>query len=178
MLWHTLAYSSSKAKENVVSKVSEVRKWCKKGRPPNTPTPCPSIPTVNIPIPTHLRQQAEHTSLFRAILHPPKTLPAVSTHQYTTRLRRALTALRLTPKHNSNTHSSTLQPRPEPQRDLNTNSNPNPNPDTNQNPNPDSTQNPDSDTNPYPDPHPSLLETAPITLNLDQHGKPHRHSWT
>ena len=143
-----------------MSKVSEVRKWCKKGHPPDTPTPDQAIPTVNIPIPTHLQQQAEYTSLFRAILHPPKTLPAVSTHQYNTRLRRALTALRLTPSRNTKTHSSTLQPRSQSQ--------PDPNLDTNQNPNPNSTQNPDHDTNP----HPPLLDPAPITLNLDQQGKP------
>ena len=88
IIWNTLAYSSSKAKDIVTSKVSEVRKWCKTGSPPHAPTLSYTTPIINAQVPPELQQQPEYTSHFRAILHPPKTLPPVSTHQYNTRLRR------------------------------------------------------------------------------------------
>jgi hypothetical protein len=95
VLWNTLTYSSSKAKDTVVSKVSEVRKWCKKGKPPQAPTLYHSTPTINAAVPSALIQQLECITHFRAILHPPKTLPPVSTHQYNTRLRCVLAAFRI-----------------------------------------------------------------------------------
>jgi hypothetical protein len=110
ILWHTLAFDSSKAKDIVVSKVSEVRRWCKKGTPPaNLPQPT-SPPTVNVPVPIPLQQQPETHSPFRAILHPPKSLPPVTTHQYNTRTRRILSVLRAfthnPPPTNTKTRSS------------------------------------------------------------------------
>ncbi len=155
ILWNTLAYSSSKAKDTVVSKVSEVRQWCKKGQPPQAPTLNHSTPILNVAAPPHLRQQPETNAPFRAILHPPKTLPPVSTHQYNTRLRRILSAFRILRPNNSKTDSSTpTYPYPD--------SNPN-----SKHPNPNTNSNPDPDSNPYPD----SKETLP-TLNLDILGKP------
>jgi hypothetical protein len=155
ILWNTLAYSSSKAKDTVVSKVSEVRQWCKKGKPPHAPTPSHTTPVLNLAVPPHLTQQHGHNAPFRAILHPPKSLPPVSTHQYNTRLRRIFSACRNLGRNNSKTNSSTpTHPYPD--------SNPN-----SKNPNPNS----DPDSNPI-----SYLETLQQTLNLDLNGKPLSYS--
>ncbi len=54
ILWKTLAYSSSKAKDTVVSKVSEVRKWCKKATPPQAPTLNHATPVLNLAVSPHL----------------------------------------------------------------------------------------------------------------------------
>jgi hypothetical protein len=113
-------------------------------------------------VPPHLTQQHEHNVPFRTILHPPKTPPPVSTHQYNTRLRRILSACcRILDRNNSKTNSSTpTHPYP----DSNPNSkNPNPNP------------NPDTDTDPNPNPN-SYIATLQQTLNLDLHGKPLSYS--
>ncbi len=91
----------------VVSKVSEVRKWCKKGKPPHAPTLNHATPVLNLAVPPHLTQQHEPNTPFRAILHPPKTLPPVSTDQYNTWLRRILSACRILGRNNSKTNSST-----------------------------------------------------------------------
>jgi hypothetical protein len=107
ILWNTLAYSSSKAKDTVVSKDSEVRKRCKKGKPLHAPTLNHATPALNLAVPPHLTQQHEHNAPFRAMLHPPKTLPPVSTHQYNMRLRRILSACRILGRNNSKTNSST-----------------------------------------------------------------------
>ena len=134
----------------MVSKVSEVRQWCKKGQPPHAPTLNHSTPIVNVAVPPQLRQQPEINAPFRAILHPPKTLPPVSTHQYKPRLRRILSACRILRPNNSKTNSSTpTHPYPD--------SNPNSN-----NPNPEPDSNPDPDSNSYP----NSKETLP-TLNLE-----------
>jgi hypothetical protein len=162
ILWNTLTCSSSKAKDTVVSKVSKVRKWCKKGQ---APTLNYSTLIINAPVSLAHQQQPEYTSHFRAILHPPKTLPPVSTHQYKTRLRRILSAFRIITHRNAKNQSSTLQPQPEYHPDPNSDPNPNPNSDPNPNPNSDSSYN----HNPYPD---ILHETLPTILNLDSHGKP------
>jgi hypothetical protein len=114
-------------------------------------------------VPLHLTQHHEYNAPFRVILHPPKTLPPVSTHQYNTRLRRILSACRILGRNNSKTNSFTpTHPYP----DSNPNSkNPNPNTDTNSDP----------DTNPNPDSYPDILETLQ-SLNLDLHGKPLSYS--
>jgi hypothetical protein len=125
ILWNTLAYSSSKAKDTVVSKVSEVRHWCKKGKPPQSPSLNHATPILNAAVPPHLCQQPETNTPFRAILHPPKTLPPVSTDQYNTRLRQMLSAFRILLPNNSKTNSSTpIHPYP----DSNANSTPTPTP--------------------------------------------------
>jgi hypothetical protein len=145
------------------------RKWCKKGKPPQAPTLNHLTPIINAPVPPALQQQPESTSHFRAILHPPKTLSPVSTHQYTTRLRRILSAFRIITHRNAKTQSSTLQPQPEFHPNPNSDPNPSSDPNSNPNPNPDSSPNP----NPYPD---LLQETLPTVLNLDSHGKPLSYS--
>jgi hypothetical protein len=110
--------------------------------------PSHTTPVLNLAVPPHLTQQHEHRAPFRAIFHPPKSLPPVSTHQYNTRLRRILSACRILGRNNSKTNSSTpTHPYP--------NSNPN-----SKNPNP----NTDTDSDPRPRPQPLLLHRN-VTTN-------------
>jgi hypothetical protein len=155
ILWHTLAFDYSKAKDIVVAKVSEVRRWCKKGTPPANPSQTTPPPTFNVPVPIPLQQQPETHSPFRAILHPPKSLPPVITHQYNTRTRRILSVLRAF-THNpppTNTNTTPTRPRPRPRH---------PHSD------PDHVSNPDPDT---PEPGHNTL-----VLNLDSSGRPLTYS--
>jgi hypothetical protein len=117
-----------------------------------------------VPIP--LQQQPETHSPFRAILHPPKSLPPITTHQYNTRTRRILSVLRgfthNPPPTNTKTRSSTLNHL-------------DPDPPTLTRPRPRLPHSdPDHESNPDPDtPEP---ENNTLVLNLDSSGRPLTYS--
>jgi hypothetical protein len=117
-----------------------------------------------VPIP--LQQQPETHSPFRAILHPPKSLPPVTTHHYNTRNRRILSVLRAfthnTQPANTKTRSSTLNhPDPDPL----TPTRPRPRP---RQPHSD----PDHESNPDTPEHGHNT----LVLNLDSSGRPLTYS--
>jgi hypothetical protein len=150
--WHTLAFTSSKSpdEDSVVAKVSEVRNWCRKGKPP--------VPIVNIPVPPTLQQQPESTSPFRAILHPPKTCPPPTTHQYATRSRKLFSMIIHTHRNTKTNTSRPVDPHrdPPPQypnAPYHTHTNSNSYSNSNSNASPPSRLTP---TSPLQSPHPTL----------------------
>jgi hypothetical protein len=79
ILWNTLQIESSKSNDTFVAKVSEVRTWIRRDKsahgPPATPDPpVPHILRENLP--PELRHPIEADTPFRAILLPPRSIPA------------------------------------------------------------------------------------------------------
>jgi hypothetical protein len=85
ILWNTLQIASSKPNDTFVAKVSEVRTWIRRDTSSHGPSAKPDSPPPTIVrdiLPPDLRHPIEAASPFRAILLPPRSIPApVSTYQ-------------------------------------------------------------------------------------------------
>jgi hypothetical protein len=79
ILWNILQVASSKTDDTFVAKVSEVRTWIRRDKSAHSPPakPDPPVPTiVRDNLPPELRHPIEEHSPFRAILLPPRSIPA------------------------------------------------------------------------------------------------------
>jgi hypothetical protein len=79
ILWNTLQISSSKTNDTFVAKVSEVRTWIRRDKSAQSPPAKPDPPVSTIVrdnLPPELRHPIEEHSPFRAILLPPRSIPA------------------------------------------------------------------------------------------------------
>ncbi len=79
ILWNTMQISSSKTQDTFVAKVSEVRTWFRRdksarGPPARTSSPAPD--TLRDTLPADLHLPIEEYNPFRAILLPPRIVPA------------------------------------------------------------------------------------------------------
>jgi hypothetical protein len=139
----------------------------RKGYPPANPPQPTSPPIVNVPVPVPLQQQPETHSPFQAILHPPKSLPPVTTHQYNTRTRRILSVLRVFTHNSQPTNTKTR---------LSTLNQPDPNPPTQTRPRPQPpNSDPDHDSKPD-DPDTPEPDHYTLVLNLDSSGRSFTYS--
>ena len=80
IVWNTLQLSSSKTKDTFVAKVSEVRTWIRRDKSacgPPAKTVLPDTDILRDTLPEDLRHPLEAHSPFRAILLPPRSVPAV-----------------------------------------------------------------------------------------------------
>jgi hypothetical protein len=79
ILWNTLQIESSKSNDTFVTKVSEVRTWIRRDKSANGPPATPDLPVPHIlreNLPPELRHPIESATPFRAILLPPRSIPA------------------------------------------------------------------------------------------------------